>query len=139
MKRMMLLLGAGVLLAAMGANAQYPGRGYGGDRGRDNGRGLIDRVLRDLDRASSDREADRREHATFEQARHNLLRFEDNWSRGKFDKDRLDGAIDNLHHLSDSRHLRTGDREMLARDMEALRDYRASGGRYEGDRGSRWR
>jgi hypothetical protein len=143
MRRMLLLLGGGVLAAALGANAQYPyagARPYNAWQGRERGErgrdaGLIDRVLRDLDRARSDREAERREHDRFDQARRNLLRFEDNWSRGRFDKDRLDGAIDDLHHLSNSNHLRGRDRDMLARDMQALRDFRASGGRYEGYRG----
>jgi hypothetical protein len=139
MKRMTLLLGAGVLAAALGANAQYPYAGaqpYQAFPGRDRSRdaGLIDRVLRDLDRARSDREAERHEHNRFDQARRNLLRFEDNWSRGRFDKDRLDGAIDDLHHLSASDHLRRRDRDILARDMQALRDFRASAGRYEGYR-----
>lgn len=140
MRRMLLMLGSGMLLAALSANAQYPDGRRGGyesnwqDRGRGYGGNVIERVLRDVDRAASYRDAARHEREHFDQARKNLTRFQDNWSRGKFDKDRLDGAIDDLHRLSGSDHLSRRDRDVLARDMEALRDFRESGGRANGYR-----
>ncbi len=127
----------GVLAIAAAASAQYgPWRGdnpyyRGYDRGGyRGGTPLIDRVLSDLDRGGASAWVDHHERKHFEQARRDLLRFEDNWSRGRFDKDRLDGAIDNIHHLVDSSQLHPAVRQALSRDMWELRDFRASGGGY---------
>lgn len=90
------------------------------------------KALSDLDRARS--HVDHHERGHFDNARRDLLIFQDHYSRGKFDKDRLDGAIDNIHHLVDSNRLSPRDRQILARDMDALRDFRASRGAYRGFR-----
>lgn len=119
------LLGCGALLLAAAANAQFQRPWRGGPRAPD----VIERVLDHLDRAHSYSHVDRHEQKHFEQARRDLLRFEDNWQRGRFDRDRLDGAIDNLHHLVGSDQVDRRDRMLLSRDMDALRDFRAGGGR----------
>ncbi len=99
-------------------------------RARDQrfGNSPVSRVLGDLDRARSYRNADGHERKHFENARRDLMRFQDNWMRGKFDRDRLDGAIENIDHLVGSRQIHPRDREILARDLSTLRDFRSRGG-----------
>lgn len=151
-------IGAGVLLAAATAGAQYRNnqypnndprygngrygnddRGYGG-QGRQGGayRGdLVDRVLSDLDRSQYAAGGDRRQWKELEQARRDLVRFRENWMRGRFDRDRIDGAIHHLDRLVESRWLEPRARDILARDLYALRDFRAGGGYNRGDYGRR--
>src|SRR5439155_1332087 len=58
----------------------------------------------------------------------NLQEFEARWARGKFDTGKLDKAIHNLEHLAGADRVRGRDRDMLARDLEDLRRFRASRG-----------
>ncbi len=104
---------------------------YGAQQARGD---VVDRVLGDLDRAQNSGYSAYREQKHFDKARRDLLRFRDNWSRGRFDRGRLDSAIDNVHHLVDSRRLPPREREMLSRDLYALREFRSSGGYYGGYR-----
>jgi hypothetical protein len=134
-------IAAAALLTVGAAQAQYRDR-YGnqnpyGNRGDNRygnggygynyGGNLVPRVLSDLDRAASARYADKHERKHFDQARKDLLRFQENGARGKFDRDRLDGAIDHLSHLANSDRLHPRDRQMLARDMQDLREFRSRG------------
>lgn len=146
MRRTVLCLG--VLLFAAGANAQW--RPYDNDGGyhRDDDYGrrrggprgdVIERVLRDVDAAQSWGYRDHHARKRFEQIRKDLYRFQHNWERGRFDKDRLDSAIENLHHLVDSDRVDPRGRGMLERDMWDLRSFRENGGYYRGYRdGPRW-
>ena len=147
MRRMFFGSILGVMLAGGLAQAQYRDR-YGnpypyGDRGRypygDTGRyggdyrgdyryDVVGRALADLDRAGSLRFADHHERRHWEDARKDLIRFQENRSRGRFDRGRLDGAIEHLSHLANARQLHPRDREMLARDLYDLRAYRDRGG-----------
>ena len=137
------VIGFGALCLAATASAQYRpsrnnpyGQEYPYDRSapynsgrREAGRvDLIDRVLGDLDRAQTSGYSRRRDEKQFDKARRDLLRFRDNWSRGRFDRGRLDSAIGNVHHLVDSRWLPPREREMLSRDLYALRDFRSNRG-----------
>jgi hypothetical protein len=131
-----------VLLAGGVAQAQYRDRyaDYGrypdSRGGYGYGNGVVGRALSDLDRAASTRYADNHERKHFDQARKDLLRFQENSSRGKFDRDRLDGAIEHLSHLAGSDRVHPRDRQMLARDANELRSLRSSGG-WNGP-GRRW-
>lgn len=116
------LLAAGLLIATLPAAAQGPWRG------RYSNAPVIDRVLSDIDRAGYNGYADRHERNRLENARRDLIRFQDNWARGRFDRDRLDSAIDNLHHVVDSGRIDPRARGLLARDMDILRDFRANRG-----------
>ena len=111
----------------------YPDQGlYGNDRygyGR-NGDPLIGRVLADLNMAASNARVDGHERRHFDEAAQKLHEFEGRWAQGKFDTGKLDKAIQNLEHLADADQLRGRDRDMLARDMEDLRQFRATRGRY---------
>ncbi len=99
------------------------GYGYGYDRGD-----AVQRTLYDLDRAYSNSRTDHHERGKFEEARRNLMAFQDHWSRGDFDKGKLDEAIENVHHLADSHHLDPRDRRVLEQDLFALRDFRSNRG-----------
>jgi hypothetical protein len=117
-----------------------------GDYGYGNGRGVradvVSRVLSDLDRSRSYRYVDSHDRKHYESARRELERFQSSWAGGRFDTGRLDKAIDNLKHLAQSDRVERGERNRFARDIEDLRDFRASGGynnggyrngRYPGD------
>ena len=106
-----------------GAYGNYDTRG-GYNRG---GVGVVDRVISNLDSAGyyGQSGSDRR---NLEHARNDLYRFRENWYRGKFDKGRLDSAIDHIHHVVNSRWTNPRERDGLTRDMYALREFRASGG-----------
>jgi len=147
------LFGCGVLALGLASNAQtwqdpyytprndpyYRNRdGYADDRysqqraygyGR-NGQFLIDRVMADLNRAAERARLDGHETKHFDEVAGNLQEFEARWARLKFDTDKLDKAIHNLEHLADADRIRGRDRDMLARDLEDLREFRASRGRY---------
>jgi hypothetical protein len=135
--RKALLLASALAVLAGCAGAQY--RAPYNRGGYSSSADLIGRVLSDLDRARSYARVDHHEREHFDQARRDLLIFRDHYYHGKFDKDRLDGAIDNLHHLVDADQVHPRDRQVLARDTEALRDFRASRGGYRDSyRGSRY-
>jgi hypothetical protein len=123
------LLLAGIMMLAVSAQAQY-GRGRHG--GGHPGFGLVDRALADLNAA--DRRTEGRE-GTFDQARRDLRIFREHLAEGRFDKDRLDGAIENLSRLSHSDRVHHRDRRILEDDANALRDLRE---RYN-ERRERWR
>jgi hypothetical protein len=157
MKRLssMILFGCGVLTLGLAANAQtwdrdpyyrqrsdpyYRNReGYTDDRysqQREYGYGrnpqfLIDRVMADLNRAADRARLDDHERNHFNEVAGNLREFEDRWARGKFDTGKLDRAIDGLKHLAEADRVRGRDRDMLARDIDDLRQFRASRGRYD--------
>ena len=90
---------------------------------------LIGRVLSDLAMAAGNARVDGHERKHFHEAAEKLQAFEDRWARGKFDRGQLDKAIQNLEHLVDADQVRGRDRDMLARDMEDLRQFRANGSR----------
>jgi hypothetical protein len=151
-----LLFSSGVLVLGLAANAQTrsqgpyypqrddpyyrndPNRGYypdqsryGYDRhgyGRENS--LMERVLADLNVAASNARLDGHERKHFDEVAQKLQEFEERWAQGKFDTGKLDKAIQNLEHLADADRVRGRDRDMLARDLYDLRQFRSSRGRY---------
>lgn len=100
---------------------------------RDGNLGLVDRVISHLEGAQGfgQSSGDRRH---LDHARNDLFRFRENWYRGKFDRGRLDSAIDHIHRVVDSRWAGPRERSALGRDMYDLRDFRATGGGYGGRR-----
>jgi hypothetical protein len=120
------LLIAVSLLGVAATAALAQDRRYGRDDREQYGPNPVDRALMDLDRARPGARGHERDH--FNQARRDLEIFRDHWARHDFDKDRLDGAIENLQSLADSRHLHPRDREILGRDADALRDFRRNRG-----------
>ncbi len=156
-----LLLGSGLLLASLAANAQGPyaprddpyyrnspnrgyddrdsrQRGYYPDQNRygnsrygsgSNPESLIGRVLADVNIAASNARLDRHENKHFEDVVRKLQEFEGKWAQGRFDSGKLDKAIESLEHLANADRVFGRDRDMLGRDMEDLRQLRATRGR----------
>jgi len=100
---------------------------YGYDR---NSQYLIDRVMSDLDQAARRARLDDHEADHFNEVARNLQEFQSRWARGKFDTGKLDKAIHNLEHLAEADRVRGRDRGMLWRDLDDLRQFRATRGRY---------
>jgi len=143
MKRLLsvILLGSGVLTLGLPANAQYGNRDpynaprnnpYAGNRegfGR-NQQFVVDRVMADLNRAAGAR-LDGHERKHFDDVARNLQEFQLRASRGKFDTGKLDKAIGSLEHLANADRIRGRDRDMLVRDLNDLRQFRASRGGFQ--------
>ena len=102
-------------------------RSYGYGRSHGN---LIGRVMSDLNRAAERARLDHHEVKHFDEVASSLSEFDERWARGKFDTGKLDKAIRNLEHLADADRVRGGDRDLLHRDLQDLRGFRASRGRY---------
>ncbi len=138
-----LFLGSFILFSSL-AQAQIYGGGVYGDRPRRDdpyygggsygryGRGagsVVERVRYDLsDAARANAYVDNHERKHFQTAQQALDRFEQRWAQGRFDNGALDKAISNIEHLANSNQVSRRDRSMLARDLSALRDFRANGG-----------
>src|SRR5262245_20002056 len=100
------LIGFGLFLAAATSNAQTYGYGdrpyYQGDRYSYNGRSYgygragspVDQALYDLSRVGRNAYVDHHERDHFRHAQEDLGRFQERWSQGRFDRGRLDRAIE---------------------------------------------
>ena len=98
--------------------------GYGyGQRG---GLGVIDRTRADLQGASSRNRVDGHERDHFRRAMSELQQIRRGGYDGRIDERRLERAIEDLEHLSNARQIHPTDRQVLVRDMHALRDLRYS-------------
>ena len=95
---------------------------------------LCDRVQADLSRASYDSYGGRRR---IERAHKEVSDFERRLSRGDFDKHELDEAIESVKHVVDSNSISGQARSILLEDLDRLRDFRASNGRFHGPEGYR--
>jgi hypothetical protein len=126
------LLGFSPLLSASLASAQYRDRRPDRD---DSFRGdVISRALDHVSNSRSYARVDHHERGHFDQAQRDLRIFQEHWRRGRFDKDRLDGAIENIRDLADSRQLSPRERELLRWDVRDLRELRANRGNARGFR-----
>ena len=86
-------------------------------------RSLIDRTQDDL-RAAADLEHGNKQHDRYKNAQDHLSDFDRSLSKGKFNKDRLDTAINDLKNLLDHNTLQASTRDALQRDVEELRSAR---------------
>ena len=57
-----------------------------------------------------------------------LSEFDSAFQRGKFDKDKLDQAIDDVKNLADNNPMGPEDRRLLLEDLRRLREFRAHRG-----------
>jgi hypothetical protein len=139
MKSTMRHLGIGLLLGSalsiVTAQAQvyregpYGRGGYRDDRGY--GRGdAINRTLSDINRVRSYGWSDRRERKHLDQAERELVKFQDKLVRGRFDYHHLDQGIEHLNRALNSYQMNPRDRDVLARDLITLRDFRNGGRGY---------
>jgi hypothetical protein len=112
---------AGRLLAGVLASAGgwlLFGQEY--DRARD----LVAHVQDDLQRAADFTRKNEKERERYHNAQHHLSEFDRELRAGKFDKDKLDGAIDDLKSVVKNNTLESHDRDALARDLSDLRTLR---------------
>jgi hypothetical protein len=133
---------AGLMLCALalplGADDDDWRRGR--DRERGNGQwrpfgnsranvSIVNRTMSDLRSAAARNRVDSHEREHFRQAMYHLDRFQYSLSRdGRFDTGHLDDAIDNLRDLARADQIHPRDRQMLARDLAGLREFRSMRG-----------
>jgi hypothetical protein len=112
-------------------NYGYRDEGYGGY----NNSGIINRVMRDLQVASSrNRGVNGHERDHFNRAMNELQQLNYRSQQGRVDNGRLNRVIEDLEHLSRANQVHPRDREMLARDMYDLQAFRSNRGGYN----NRW-
>ncbi len=104
------------------------------DRHEDRGpygraRGLVGRVMRDLERAERMAPVAGKQKERYENAQRHLSQFDESLSRGDFDKDKLDEAIEDVHNVVKNNVLSPRSRDQLRDDLDALRSMRAARGR----------
>src|SRR5262249_13457706 len=105
----------------------------GRDRYGRNPEYLIGRVMADLNRAAVRAQLDGHERKHFEDVADSLREFEARGARRKLECGKLDKAIHNLAHLAEADRVSGRDRDLLARDLADLREFRAGRRRYDAD------
>ncbi|MFN0103773.1 MAG: hypothetical protein ACKV2U_17035 [Bryobacteraceae bacterium] len=111
---------------------------YGNDRysygtnnnGRYNRVDPVSGTLRDLRYVWSRNRVDNHEADHFRRASEALDRFQQQASRGRFDRNQLDRAIDNLGDLAQAHQIHPRDRQLLRSRLYELRSFRNDGSRY---------
>jgi hypothetical protein len=88
-------------------------------------RDLVQRVQGDLQRVRDLGPRDDKERERIDNARKHLSDFDRSLSKNKFDKDRLDEAIDDLKNVVEHNTLESRDRDMLNVDLGDLRQLRS--------------
>ena len=79
------------------------------------------RVQEDLQRAADFTRNNDKERDRCRNVQHHLLEFDGDLRAGKFDKGKLDAAIDNLKDVVKNNTLESHDRDALAQDLSDLR------------------
>jgi hypothetical protein len=115
-----LAMGSAVSLPAAAGNSAF--QEYGNDWG--DIRGLVDRTQADL-RAAGDIQHGEKERERYKHAQKALSTFDRHLAKGKFDKDKLDDAIENIQSVLDHNTLQASSRDALVRDVADLRAARA--------------
>ncbi|HZS09098.1 MAG TPA: hypothetical protein VFD58_29965 [Blastocatellia bacterium] len=127
-RRRRVLLYLAVMICALAAPAipsQAQSRRY------EQARDLVSRVQQDLRHAADfiQRSKDKDGRERFENAQKHLSEFDRALSKGKFDKDKLDEAIDDLKNVVEHNTLAGEDRDALTQDVRDLRQLRSDRGR----------
>ncbi len=84
---------------------------------------LLRQAKRDLDRAAKNPAPNPGDHYRFATARGELDRFEQTWEDGTYTRIQLNDAISRLQLVLDWNHITPGGRDLLAADLERLRDF----------------
>ena len=94
----------------------------------------VSRAIRDLEGIGSRGFVDRHEQKHFRRALEELYRFQYRAREGRFDRGRLDRAIENINHLAGADQLHPRARQILRGDLWELRRFRSeySRSRYRG-------
>src|SRR5262245_8895163 len=95
----------------------------------DNTRDLISRTQEDLRHAAVLTREKKDERVRIDNTQRHLSQFDRALSRNKFDKDKLDSAIDDLKNVIEHNTLVVEDRDLLNRDLDDLRRMRSERGR----------
>lgn len=94
----------------------------------DRARDLVSRVQNDLRRAEHFTPPNGKERERYFNAQHHLSQFDRALARGRFDKDKLDEAIDDVKNVVENNTLSPRDRDMLSADLRDLRELRRTRG-----------
>ena len=92
-------------------------------------RNLVQRTQDDLQRVYRKGARNAKELERIDNARKHLSDFDRNLSNNKFDKDRLDSAIDDVNNVVANNTLAGNDRDALKADLSELRRIRSTRGR----------
>ena len=87
-------------------------------------RGLVGRVLHDLDHAQQMAPVAGRQRDRYDNARRHLSEFDARLSQGDFDKGKLDQAIDDVKNVFKGNALSPRSRDEIRDDLEKLRSMR---------------
>ena len=135
MRQLPILAMASLLAAGATAYAQYPGPygdrgGYYGERAPSYNRGgygnpgdLFGRVRADIERAEANSNWNGGDRHRFNKVREELGEFQRSGKRGE-----LNDTISALQHVVNTNRLVYRDRDVLARDLYELRDFRGRNG-----------
>src|SRR4051794_23537819 len=120
------VLTCALMLMGTTANAQFGNRSRNpyGDHGF-GGNGLIQSVQEHLRRAASFGRPRGKEYDRFNNAMRHLSEFDAKLNRGQFDRGKLDRAIEDVHNVVNHNRLERRDRDMLATDLNRLREFRS--------------
>jgi hypothetical protein len=110
------------LLLATASFANPQREGYG------NARSLVARVQNNLRHAERFTQPNGKEKERYFNAQHHLSQFDKELARGKFDKDKLDQAIDDLKNVVENNNLAPRNRDELSGDLRDLRELRRTHG-----------
>jgi hypothetical protein len=88
-------------------------------------RAVVDRTQNDLRRAEDFERTHGKEISRYDNAQKHLSEFDRDFTRGHFDKGKLDTAIDDLKNVVDHNTLNPEDRDALSADLRELRMLRA--------------
>jgi len=91
-------------------------------------RDLVSRVQKNLRRAERFTQPNEKERERYHNAQQHLSEFDRKLSEGRFDKDKLDEAIDDVKNVVEHNTLAAESRDVLSRDLEELRDLRKARG-----------
>ncbi len=92
-------------------------------------RDLVSRVQRDVARAQKMAPVAGRQRDRYDNAQRHLAEFDNSLSRGDFDKDKLDQAIEDVNNVVKNNPLSPRSRDDLRDDLADLRSMRAARGR----------
>lgn len=104
------------------------GRSYNPGPSYRQGQQFIDAIQSDLSRIGQRASWDRWAVRQFSDAINHLERFQLEASRGRFDRGRLDRAIDNLNRLLTAPELHPRDKQRIAYHRDQLRYFRSRNG-----------
>jgi hypothetical protein len=90
-----------------------------------NARAVIDRTQNDLRRAEEFERQKHKEISRYENAQKHLSDFDRDYTKGHFDKGKLDASINDLKNVVEHNTLNPQDRDALSADLRDLRLVRA--------------